>query len=174
MGIALSYNVPVQILTKCADWLSDPDFRLMADSDLWKRKRRLIAFGFTLTGFDDKEPGASLTDERIEAMRELHDMGFRTFASIEPVITPAMSRNMIEATAGFCDLYKVGLISGKGNDFYNRHHLMRFFGWLTGKTLLNKKIYLKDSFLSYLGITREQLRGNFINSDYNIFNIQQK
>lgn len=167
---ALVYDIPVKILTKRADWLYNTHFKfLIEENRLWKDKRHLVAFGFTLTGFDEKEPGASLTDERIEAMRELHVLGFKTFASIEPIITPAMSRNMIEATHGFCDLYKVGLISGKGKDFYNHVHMILFWGWLTGKTLTGYKIYLKDSFLSYFGITRNQLKGNFVNADYDIF-----
>lgn len=167
---ALVYDIPVKILTKRADWLYDTHFKfLIEENRLWKDKRHLVAFGFTLTGFDEKEPGASLTDERIEAMRILHIMGFKTFASIEPVITPAMSRNMIKATLGFCDLYKVGLISGRGKDFYNEKHLKHFFGWLLTRDPGYFKIYLKDSFLSYFSTPRENLCGNFVNSDYNIF-----
>lgn len=157
-------GIPVKILTKRADVKI---FNSVRDDTHFK-DRSLVAFGFTLTGFDEKEPCASLNYERIEAMREVHNMGFRTFASIEPVITPAMSLNMIEATLGFCDLYKVGLISGKGKDFYNRDHMTYFWGWLTGKSLRHK-IYLKDSFLAYFGITREQLKGDFVNANYNIF-----
>lgn len=168
-GIALDYGVPVQILTKCTQWLSDPDTYLMFDSILWKDKHRLVAFGFTLTGCDDKEPGASLNDERIEAMRELHDLGFKTFASIEPIITPAMSRNMIEATRGFCDLYKVGVISGKGKDFYNPKHMTYFGDFLAEQMRAGQKIYIKDSLLDYLKIKRENLASGWINSDYNIF-----
>lgn len=133
------------------------------------KNRSLIAFGFTLTGFDDKEPGASLNDDRKEAMREMHELGFRTFASIEPVITPAMSRCMIESTRDFCDLYKVGLISGKGKDFYNEKHLTLFYKWLLTRDPGYFKVYLKDSFLKYFNTPRENLCGNFVNSEYNIF-----
>ena len=97
-------------------------------------------------------------------------MGFKTFASIEPVITPAMSRNMIEATKDFCDLYKIGLISGKGKDYYNKDHLTLFYKWLLTRDPGYFKVYLKDSFLKYFNIPRENLCGNFVNSDYNIFN----
>ena len=38
--------------------------------------RDKIAWGFTLTGRDDLEPGASLNTERIRTMRYLHDAGF--------------------------------------------------------------------------------------------------
>ncbi|MDE7466135.1 MAG: hypothetical protein K2M59_06905 [Muribaculaceae bacterium] len=159
--IANEQGIPIKILTKRADFIDDMKF-LWLDPDL-------VAFGFTLTGFDEKEPGASLTDERIEAMQELHVMGFKTFASIEPVITPAMSRNMIEATKDFCDLYKIGLISGKGKDFYNKNYLTLFYKWLLTRDPGYFRIYLKDSFLKYFGIPRENLCGNFVNSDYNIF-----
>ena len=167
--IAMARNINVQVLTKRADWIEEFERRMDMKPNLYGAVENSVAFGFTLTGFDEQEPGASLTDERIEAMRILHIMGFKTFASIEPVITPAMSRNMIEVTHVFCDLYKVGLISGKGKDFYNHDHMMYFWGWLTGKTLIGYKIYLKDSFLNYFGITRNQLKGNFVNADYNIF-----
>lgn len=166
MGRAVLQDVPVKILTKRADWLDSPMW--VNAEPLLLRQRNKIAFGFTLTGFDEKEPNASSNQERIEAMRELHGMGFKTFASIEPVITPAMSRNMIEATLGFCDLYKVGLISGKGKDFYNPLHVKALYAWLALKSD-ECKIYLKDSFLEYLGIEREQLKGDIVNSDYNIF-----
>ncbi len=169
MEEAISWGINVKVLTKRADWLDEFIARAEILTINYGENKHRIAFGFTLTGFDEKEPMASSNRERIEAMQELHRMGFKTFASIEPVITPAMSRNMIEATLDFCDLYKVGLISGKGKDFYNHDHMMYFFGWLAGKTALGHKIYLKDSFLEYFGITREQLKGNFVNADYNIF-----
>ena len=169
MGEALLKEICVKILTKRADWIDDFMDWNMRMPITYTANRHRVAFGFTLTGFDEKEPFASPNDERIEAMRELHNMGFRTFASIEPVITPAMSRNMIEATKDFCDLYKVGLISGKGKDFYNRDHMTKFYGWLVNFAFTHK-VYLKDSFLKYFDIEKEELRGRFVNSDYNIFN----
>ena len=169
-GIALSYGVPVQILTKCTEWLYDENFRISLErSYLWIFKKHLIAFGFTLTGFDDKEPGASTNKERIEAMRKLHDMGFKTFASIEPVIDPLMSMEMINRILGFCDLYKVGLISGKGKDFYDNCHLSVFWSRLVDMTERGYKIYPKDSFLNHLCLDRSSLEGHFVNSDFNIF-----
>ena len=165
--VALTHDVPVQILTKRADWLSEI-VTMVIESYIVEERKNMVAFGFTLTGFDEKEPGASTNQERVEAMRELHEYGFKTFASIEPVITPAISSNMIEATRDFCDLYKIGLISGKGKDFYNEIHLKAFYVWLNLKSS-DLKIYLKDSFINHLGIKRKDCPGNFVNSDYNIF-----
>lgn len=169
MEEAIFRGINVKILTKRSDWLDEFITRTEIQTILYGNGKQRIAFGFTLTGFDEKEPGASLTDERIEAMRELHDLGFKTFASIEPIITPAMSRNMIEATRGFCDHYKVGLISGKGKDFYNKAHLSNFLSWLK-KISTTEKIYIKDSFLAEFGMQRSDLKGNFVTADYNIFN----
>ena len=73
-----------------------------------------------------------------------------------------------KATRGFCDLYKIGLISGKGKDFYNPKHIDMFFGWLVTFAFTHK-VYLKDSLLKYVGIERDDLRGCFVDSDYNIF-----
>ncbi len=167
--ICAKYDVPVKILTKRADFIKNLKFK-WNDTEWLYLDRELTAFGFTLTGFDDKEPGASTNQERIEVMRELHEMGFKTFASIEPVIDPAMSMRMIEATHGFCDLYKIGLISGKRKDFYNEECLTLFFRWLLTRDPGYFKVYLKDSFLKYFNVPRENLCGNFVNSDYNIFN----
>lgn len=154
-------EVPVQILTKRADFTTDLGMLCL--------DRELTAFGFTLTGFDNKEPGASTNQERIEAMSKLHDMGFKTFASLEPIIDPKKSRKIIEDTRRFCDLYKIGLISGSGKNFYDDTELYNLFLWLRDSAK-DQKIYIKDSFLSHFSISRDHLGGNFVNSDFNIFN----
>lgn len=66
----------------------------------------LLAVGFSLTGCDDLEPGASPNDQRIWAMQVLHNAGVKTWASIEPIIDPVKSFEMIERTIEFCDHYK--------------------------------------------------------------------
>lgn len=153
-------DVPVKILTKRADITSDWGL-LCLDTEL-------TAIGFTLTGFDDLEPGASSNQERIEAMKELHYMGFKTFASIEPIIDPVKSLDMINATKDVCDLYKIGTMSGRKMD-YKWVDMRRLMDRLVEMSRQGKKIYLKDSFLSYLNIKREDCPGKFVNSDYNIF-----
>lgn len=152
-------DVPVQILTKCAIFPEEtPDFP----------NKDLIAIGFTLTGFDEKEPGASLNSERIEAMQEIYNWGFHTFASIEPVITPAMSIRMIEQTHDFCELYKIGLMSGVSKDFYKSKDVKILWEYLEEMALHNYKIYPKDSLLAYLGVNRADLK-HFVHADYNLF-----
>ena len=142
---ATSLGIPVKILTKNASY-SDSQMSLI--NSLPIQQRLLLAIGFTLTGRDDMEPNASPNASRIEMMRFLHDIGYRTFASIEPVIDFEGSFSMIMQTIGFCDLYMIGLLSHFKNYHVNNldmdfleitiFHLQQIYG-------LN--IYLKESFL---------------------------
>ena len=126
--------------------------------------QRIIAIGFTLTGHDELEPGASTNTERIEAMEKLHKAGFKTFASIEPIINFADSLAMIEQAAPHCDLFKIGLKSG------DRYHfeLVRTFMEEVLDVIPTTKIYFKDSLLHQAGITRDSLPENCVDKDYNI------
>jgi DNA repair photolyase len=60
-----------------------------------EKYKRLVAVGWTLTGVDSAEPNASPNAERIEAMRKLHEAGFKVWASIEPIIDFDSSLTMI-------------------------------------------------------------------------------
>jgi DNA repair photolyase len=164
INICIRNYVPVKILTKRADW-----------EKLWNKYClctkseviRFVAFGFTLTGRDDCEPNASPNAERINAMRKLHEAGFKTWASIEPIIDIDSSLKMIEATQCFCDLYKVGLMSGKK---YDSGRLLDFIFYCMRFRMY---FYFKDGFLEQAGITREELSSayhNCVGRDYNIFN----
>lgn len=166
--LALSYGVPVQVLTKRTDFSNSPYYNKILD-----KYKDLIAFGFTLTGHDELEPGASSNQERVLAMKRLHQKGFKTFASIEPVVDFESSLKMIEATVGDCDLYKVGLMSGSGVK-YDRLDCFSFVDHV--HTLLwmdknNAKVYWKES-------VRKLVDNNYITNpgypmavgaDYDIF-----
>jgi hypothetical protein len=137
------------------------------------REKQLYAFGFTLTGHDELEKGAATNSDRIRAMKLLSMEGFKTWASIEPIIDFENSYNMIVQTVGFCDLYKIGLMSGKKYDGRDVH-------WFTLKTMAaircnDSKAYFKDSIVSAIGANREdmkqwQLGSCLVNRDYNMFN----
>jgi DNA repair photolyase len=154
-SIAIANGVPVQILTKTTYGLTF----LNRDCSL----KHLIAFGFTLTGHDELEPKASTNSERIKAMKNLHELGFKTFASIEPIIDFTSAKNVINASIDFCDLYKVGLMSGKKYDVVEAQS---FVEWLNG---LNKpKIYLKESLQKLSRYTNDELDEYFVNRDYRL------
>ena len=118
-------------------------------------------------------------------MRKLHNAGFKTFASIEPIITLFESEQMIQMTIDCCDLYKIGLISGKRD--YTKEQVSLFcsrvnsmiakrhaFVPLQTDMPYNKPcVYWKDSVLEYIGETREQFCDSlfFVGADYNMFNL---
>ena len=168
--IAMENDVPIKLLTKMAGKWVNQVAEHMHES--WKK---YIAFGFTLTGHDELEPNASTNLERIEAMRKLHDAGFKTWASIEPIITFDQSRKMILSSCDCCDLYKIGLESGQKYDkesliaFVKNTYVIRenYKGMLQSGDEI--KIYFKDSLLKQAGINREDLPENCVGRDYNMF-----
>ena len=94
--------IPV-ILTK-AGGRSTRDFDLL-DSSCW--------YGATLTFTSDKdsktwEPGAALPGERMDALKEAKRRGISTWASLEPVIDPAQSLELLEMTYEYVDHFKIG------------------------------------------------------------------
>lgn len=169
---AVTFRVPCKLLTKRADF----DIPRIA-----YEHQDLIAFGFTLTGMDALELHASTNEERIDTMRFLYKAGFKTFASIEPIISLKKSAEMIEQTIGYCNLYKIGLMSGKRE--YTRDEVFRWVcdlytmiaGYHFAKCTQSPKIYFKDSVLEYIGETRNDCpltsmpNSITVNADYNIF-----
>lgn len=162
--LAIEKNIPVKFLTKSVGgWVND----LTTIHKSWKK---YIAIGFTLTGHDELEPGADTNAERIEAMKQLHKAGIKTFASIEPIIDFNSSIRMIKETAGACDLYKIGLLAGGK---YNKTEAMTFYYSLI--PLLSDtdcRVYFKDSFINLIGLDRQMLASTWskaVGRDYNMF-----
>lgn len=172
MFIAIKNDIPVKVLTKNGNFvnykgfsqyfpLSRPDFRSKLRYIV--HTKSLVSFGFTLTGHDELEPGTSTNLERIDAMRKLHDYGFKTFASIEPVLNYADSLEMIERSDPYCDLFKIGLESGEK---YSSKSVFEFVNEVLKRT--NKPIYFKDSLLKAAGILRESLPGRCVTRDFKL------
>lgn len=166
IDMATDFDVPVKILTKRADWI---DYLLPR---LPINMHYKFAFGFTLTGHDELEPGASTNQERIEAMKKLHDAGFKTFASIEPMIDKFSGYQMVEKSVEFCDLYKIGPESGKKYSINDIRELFAKVNILLA-CRSKAKVYWKDGYLKLLSMTREDclsLSSCTVDRDYNIFN----
>jgi DNA repair photolyase len=75
-----------------------------------------IKIGATLTFSSDSdskkhEPGAALPAERLAALEALHEAGIKTWASMEPVLDPAQSLEMIRRAIPFVDAFKVGKLN---------------------------------------------------------------
>ncbi|MBA7619152.1 hypothetical protein ES703_26488 [subsurface metagenome] len=100
-------NQNFQILTKNGN-LATRDF------DLYYKKD---TYAITLT-FDNEidsrkyEPKADIPQDRIKSLEEAHKRGIETWVSLEPVILPSQSLNLIDLTHEFVDLYKVGKLNG--------------------------------------------------------------
>ena len=140
MDEAQSQGVFSKVLTKRADWLHHPAVQNALSH------KGLISVGFTLTGRDDLEPGASSNMERVHAMAELHNAGISTWASIEPVIDPALSFAMIVETLGFCDHYKIGILSGKKD--YTPQQIRDFVAQV--QSLGHTSVYWKESLREFI------------------------
>jgi DNA repair photolyase len=182
--LAVKNRIPVKFLTKVACINFILNWVALTGTD-----RSMVAFGFTLTGHDEMEPNASTNAERIEAMRKLHDAGFKTWASIEPVIDFDSSLKMISDSKDFCDLYKIGLESGKKYDKVELQHFVSksislltvlrdenelflrkmFLGNVHKAYDFNGKFYFKDSLLQQAGINRENLPVNCVSRDWDMF-----
>lgn len=154
----LTMAIPVKVLTKQTWWV---DFLFSQDYQVTP----LISFGFTLTDHDELEPGAATNAERIEAMKKLHDAGFKTWASIEPIIDFESSSKVIGETRGYCDLYKIGLQSGKKYDPYIAR---LFFSDISSFLYSDAKIYWKDSMIKLIGVDRCDLPANCVDRTFNL------
>jgi DNA repair photolyase len=93
----------VSILTKGGS-------RALRDLDLLGEGDR---FGSTLTFVKTEdslswEPRAALPDDRIDTLRRFHEAGIETWASLEPVIDPAQTLELIQRSHQFVDTFKVG------------------------------------------------------------------
>jgi len=107
LGVLSAARCSVAILTKGGT-------RCLRDLETFTRcPDGRVKVGATLTFEDNRksvewEPGARTFSDRLAALRQLHDAGVRTWASIEPVIEPAESLAVIEASLPYVDAYKVG------------------------------------------------------------------
>lgn len=133
-------EIPIKILTKTVSEINKFHF----DAIFCEWNLSNIHFGFTLTGHDELEPKASPNIKRIKYMKLLHEKGYKTFASIEPIIDFDSSLQMIIQTLGYCDLYMIGLEKGAK---YNKIEMSEFFDNVNS---FGKNIYWKNSIIDAL------------------------
>lgn len=160
---AVHQGIPVRILTKNARQDVWDDILRMID-ELEAEEKKLFAFGFTLTGCDDWEPYASPNSQRIERMKWLHNKGFYTFISIEPVIDFKKSYQMIIDTLDFCDFYMIGLLS----------HYASYYTDDNGRTyegiLFLRKLFMLQQILGLKIYYKESIRKKFDTTLFGLYN----
>jgi len=101
-----AHGVKVRILTKSGQ-------RSEADFDLLSAHPELSFYGATLTftNCSDSlkwEPEATLPYSRFTALQRAYALGIPTWASLEPVIDPVQTLDIIKITHKYVDVYKVG------------------------------------------------------------------
>lgn len=143
--ILKSAGYVVVVLTK-AGKLAERDFDILKSGEDY--------VGATLTFMDDGcsrqwEPHAALPKERFGMLREAKSKGLFTWVSLEPVIDPEQSLEIIRETKSYVDMYKIGKI--------NYHTVAEPVDWRKfvshAVSLLNecnKKYYIKQSLKKYL------------------------
>ncbi len=135
-------EIPFTVLTKSG-------FRAVPDHDIYGPND---AFGTTLTfinGDDSKkwEPNAASPLERISAIRTFHEAGIHTWVSLEPVIDPVQTLELIKATHPFVDHYKVGKLNYAKSPINWAAFGMRAIRDLEA---FGKKYYIKKDLAEYL------------------------
>jgi len=110
ISILKFYGLNIQILTKGGK-AAIPEWGHYTPDD---------AFATTLTLWDDDtrwsdwEPRAASPTNRLEAIKHFSDAGIPTWVSLEPVIDPAVSLEIIRITHPWVDLFKVGKLNYTG------------------------------------------------------------
>lgn len=167
VSFATGMGIPCQILTKCAAWMDDEN--VMGALRLAKQH---LAIGFTLTGMDEMERGKTVSsnDQRVLALRKLHEEGFRTFASMEPVVDITKAMEVFAKSEGAVDLYKIGLLSGKKDyDKAELRQMIAFVGAVCEEH--NTPVYWKKSLKHLNG---GPVGGKMsVEEDFDIFSIKR-
>jgi len=108
------------------------------DFDIMEWSSDLCRYGATLVFCNDDhskkyEPFAAPTSERIESLRKAHEMGIRTWVSLEPAWSYADVSDLIQRTSGYVDEYKIGKL--------NYHAHAKEIDW---KVFKEEVVYLCD------------------------------
>ena len=138
------HGLSVELLTK-GGTRACRDFDLLTPDD---------RFATSLTFLDEAdslkwEPNAASPSDRIEAIRTAKASGLTTWASLEPVIDPEQSLQIIRETHEIVDLFKIGTL--------NHHPLGKEIDWTDfGRCAVNllesvgADFYIKKDLRQYL------------------------
>ncbi len=140
----VKYGVNWDILTKAGG-------NACVDFGLYRKGDR---FGSTLTFMDPHEskrwePHAAIPTCRFSAIKKAHSMGIPTWVSLEPVIDPDQTFEIIWETHAFVDEYRVGKLNyhPRSKEIDWHRFTKTVVGLLEG---LGKKYLIKDSLEPYL------------------------
>lgn len=147
LQILLDHEIPVSILSKGGH-------NVLQDLDLIKQFGPNIQVGGSLTFTSDEdtlkwEKNSTLPAERFDALKQLHEAGVKTWASIEPVIIPEQSLEILEITTDYVDAYKIG----KLNHFPKHEQKFNWTDFLNRAIDImrkhNKPFYIKNDLFEF-------------------------
>lgn len=145
--LLLENEIPVSILTKGGK-------NVLSDIDVIKRFGKNIQVGASLTFTKNEdslkwEKNAALPKERFETLEYLHSEGIKTWASMEPVIYPDQSLEIMEITKNYVDAYKIG----KLNHFPKHEEKFNWTEFLNSSIKImkknNKQFYIKNDLANF-------------------------
>jgi len=147
LEMLLENSIPVSILSKGGN-------NILQDLDIIKAFGKNIQVGGSLTFTNETdslkwEKNSSMPTERFETLKTLHENGIRTWASMEPVIYPEQSLEIMELTSGYVDGYKIGKLN-----HFPRHE--EKFDWAK---------FLNDS----ISVMRKNDKTFYIKNDLSLF-----
>jgi DNA repair photolyase len=106
LQILREFDVPFQVLTK-GGMRAAADFDLYGPSDAFATTLTFVEQGPSL----EQEPGAATPYDRTKAIIQAHGLGIETWVSLEPVLDPKASLQIIKNTWEWVHLYKVGKLN---------------------------------------------------------------
>lgn len=137
------YDIPFQVLTKSGS-------RALKDISMYGPND---AFASTLTFINPEdskkwEPNAALPEDRMATLCSFHEAGIHTWVSLEPVIDPEQTLELIRQTANFVDLYKLGKLNYTRSGFED----WQLYGKQAIELLesLDKPYFIKSDLAKYL------------------------
>jgi len=147
LQILLNYNIPVSILTKGG-------FQVLDDLDIIKQFGANIQVGASLTFTNEEdslkwEKGAAIPKDRFNALKILNEQGVKTWASLEPVIFPEQSLEIMQLTSSYVDAFKIG----KLNHFKKHEDKFDWTKFLNNSIAImrknNKLFYIKNDLAAF-------------------------
>jgi len=131
--------------------------RALRDLDLFRPDKDCFATSLSSTDaalLKEWEPDSPSKEDRMDALKAFHDAGIFTWVSLEPVITPASSLAVIEATHPYVDLYKTGKMNARGTPLPPGYKDVDWKAYVIGCVhrceSLGKKLYVKESLQEHL------------------------
>lgn len=145
LELFLKYKIPVAILTKSKTVLNDLELIQKFGNHI------KVGMSLTFTNLTDSlkyEKNASTPIERFRTLYKLKNNNIRTWASLEPVIDPAQTLEIIDITHDFVDEFQVGKVNHVKSEVDWHQFLIEVISKLRK---YKKEFYIKNDLAKFAG-----------------------